>query len=79
MADLQWTHGSDDADVSYSKLQAMGGLAWCEREWRRGMYFGAHVLAGISQVRASTTAWGRQRHLVRLAAALTRQARDRSL
>jgi len=52
MADLQWTHGSDDADVSYGKLQAMGGLAWCEREWRRGMYFGAHVLAGISQVRS---------------------------
>jgi len=51
MADVSWTRGSDDVGVTYSKLQALGGLALCERAWGHDMYFGAHVLAGVSHVR----------------------------
>lgn len=48
MADFEWTRGTSD-EVTYTKLQGLGGLAFCERA-RGEMYWGAHVLAGFSRV-----------------------------
>src|ERR1051325_7037694 len=48
IADVQWTHGTDEG-VSYSKFEAMGGLAFCESV-HGNVRIAPHVMGGLSRV-----------------------------
>lgn len=48
MGDVQWTRGTSDI-VTYTKLQWLGGVAFCERT-SGDMFWGFHALAGFARV-----------------------------